>query len=219
MKPLIQTIVAAFLLLVIAADAGAQEEQKPAAAAFDYRKILSAAYAQEMQQPAEAPAPPAVKEERRSGQGPEYLPPTVQGAANDLPSDADFEARRAAGNAPKLRVVPKPPRDFSLEALSQFLGDAESSVILPKGSVIHCPEALTARLLTVPRGKLMDWQEFLVAHRAWITTREVSQEQIRGEAAFTEIDRSAFHKGGKLVVATFRGHPVTVLSPAVPTPP
>jgi hypothetical protein len=92
-------------------------------------------------------------------------------------------------------------------------------VILPKGSVIHCPEALAARVLTMPRGKLMEWQQFLVAHRAWITTREVSQEQIRGEAAFTEIDRSAFHKGGKLVVATFRGHPVTVLSPAVPTPP
>ena len=207
MKLVMKIIFVVVVLVVIAANSGAQDER---GATFDYRKILIAAYARQEQPPA--------KEERRSGQGPEYLPAIVQGPASDLPSDAELEARRGAGSSRKPRVVPKSPHAFSLAELSQFLGEGESSVILPKGAVIHCPEALTAKLLTTPGGKVMPWPEFLIAHRAWVTTREVSQEQIRGEAAFTDSDRASFLSGGKLVVATFRGNPVTVLTP-VPTPP
>jgi hypothetical protein len=227
MKLALKIIFVVLLFILIAVTAGGQEERKGERAAVNYLGILRAAYAKQDERdpgPSPEPLPPLVPAPanelppRRSGHGPQQLPATLQAPANDLPGDAELEARRAAGGAGKLRVVPKPPRDFSLEALSQFLGDGESCVILPKGAVIHCPEALEVRMPTTPRGKLMAWPEFLVAHRAWITTREVSQEQIRGEVAFTEGDRAAFHNGGKLVVATFRGHPVTVLTP-VPTPP
>lgn len=162
----------------------------------------------------------AQEPERKSGRGPELLPAKMQGPSNDLPGDAELEARRAASGGPKLRVVPKTAQPYSLAELSQFLGEGERSVILPKGAVIHCPEALAAKLLAAPCGTITSWPDFLLAHRAWVTTREVTQEQIRGEAAFTDSDRAAFRSGGKLVVATFRGNPVTVLTPVPsPTPP
>ncbi|WP_367873458.1 hypothetical protein [Luteolibacter sp. Populi] len=155
------------------------------------------------------------REPRHSGIGPEHLPATLLAPANDLPGDEALAALRAT----KLKVVPKAARDFTLADLSQFLGEGGTSVILPKGSVIHCPEALTARILDSPGGTLIPWPEFLIAHRNWVSTREVATAQIRGEAGFTDSDRAAFKAGGKLVIATFRGNPVTVLAPPAPAVP
>ncbi len=160
----------------------------------------------------------AQEAERKSGLGPEHLPAKLQAPATDAPSDEEFAARRAAGNAQKLRVVPKPPQAYSLAELSQFLGEGGSFVILPKGSVIHSPEGAQVQILKSPQGQVTTWAEFLVAHRAWLTTCEVSQPQIRGEQPFTDEERAAFKKGGKVVVATFRGNPVTVLPPVDPPP-
>ena len=155
------------------------------------------------------------QEPRHSGIGPEHLPATLLAPANDLPGDEALAALRAT----KLKVVPKAARDFTLADLSQFLGEGGTSVIVPKGSVVHCPEPLTARILSAPGGTLMTWPEFLIAHRSWVSTREVSAAQIRGEAGFTDSDRAAFKAGGKLVIATFRGNPVTVLAPPAPAVP
>ncbi|WP_035615933.1 hypothetical protein [Haloferula sp. BvORR071] len=153
-------------------------------------------------------------EARRSGTGPEYLPEHPTGPSQDLTGDEELAAKRAEAGQPK--VLPKTPKPFSLAELSQFLGEGESSVILPKGSVLYCPETLAARILKAPHGTLVTWTDFLIAHRSWVCTREVSMEQIRGDAGFTDADRAVFTGGGKVVIATFRGNPVTVLSPPVP---
>lgn len=156
----------------------------------------------------------AVAEEpRRQGIGPEMLPEGPRAPTSDLPSDEDLNARREAAGAMAPKVVTRKPRGYSLEALSQFIGQGDYSTILPKGSVIHCPEALAARLLAKPQGHMMGWPEFLIANRTWITTHEVTQAQTVGEAPLSEADRSSFAAGGKIVIATLRGNPVTVLKP------
>ena len=68
-------------------------------------------------------------------------------------------------------------------------------------------------------GKPAAWPDFLVANRNWLATREVTLAQIRGEASFTAQDREAYAKAGRLVVATLRGNPVTVLVSPPPAQP
>ncbi len=158
-------------------------------------------------------------EPRRGGTGPEVLPPGLRPPAHDLPGDAELKARRNAAGALTPKPVPLQWKGYGIAELSQFVGQGKTFAIVPKGSVLFCPEALAARVLARPSGTLMPWPEFLVANRNWIATREVTLAQVRGEAPLTEIDRKAFASAGHLVIATLRGNPVTVLVPPTPTQP
>ncbi len=149
--------------------------------------------------------------------GGNVLPGAPQAPVADATNDQAFAALR--GNSKRERVQPRRPQAYSLAELSDFIGHAGTSVILPKGSVVHCPPGMASRILVKPRGSLLPWPDFLIANRNWITTREMTLAQVRGEAPLTEDDKESFTATGKLVIATFRGHPVTVLSPPSPRPP
>jgi len=140
-----------------------------------------------------ASAPTRGDEPRRSGRGPDVLPPGLQPPANEVTNDEAFRAE-----------------------LSVFIGHGESHAILPKGSVIFCPDGFAARVSNKAAGTPVAWKEFLVANRNWISTHEVTLAQVRGEAPLSESDRKAFASAGHIVIATLRGNPVTVLP--VPSP-
>lgn len=156
----------------------------------------------------------AAQEPRKQGIGPSVLPEGPLVPSKDLPGDEELAARRGASGATGVKAVPKKARGFTLEALSQFVSQGEQSAILPKGSVIHCPDVLSTRLVAKPAGALMTWPDFLITHRAWITTHEVTLAQIMGDSPLSEAEQNSFRQGGKMVVATLRGNPVTVLPPA-----
>lgn len=145
------------------------------------------------------------------GVGPAVLPEDVRPAHADLPTDEELIERRSASNPERPKPVPAKPSGFDIRELSMYLGAGEVFTILPKGCVIHCPDRLTDRLLAAPSGKAVPWQEFLPANRAWVSTREVTAAQARGEEELSEEDWAAFAAQGRIVVATLRGNPVTVL--------
>lgn len=152
-------------------------------------------------------------QDHKSGQGAAVVPAVLSPPDKDLTGDEKLLALRASGGNPGPRVVRRRSEGYGLLELSQFVGDGGTSVILPKGSVLFCPEAMAGRLIKRPEGKLVPFGEFLVAHRAWFTTFEVSPAQVRGEAPLPESRLKSFASGGKLVVATMRGFPVTVITP------
>jgi len=156
------------------------------------------------------------EESRRGGSGPEVLPPTLQPPANDVTNDDALRARRNASGTTMPKPVPRQARGYGMAELSVFVSLGESHTILPKGSVIFCPDVLASRVSNRLSGKPVRWKDFLVANRNWISTHEVTLAQVRGEAPLSEDDRRAFATSGRMVIATLRGNPVTVL-PA-PTP-
>ncbi|MEK7950124.1 hypothetical protein [Luteolibacter soli] len=162
-----------------------------------------------------ASAPTRGEEPRPSGRGPEVLPPGLQPPASDVTNDEAFRAKRAASGATMLKPVPRQAKSYSIEELSIFISHGETHVILPKGSVIFCPDELANRVSNKVSGKPVTWNEFLVANRNWISTHEVTLAQVRGEAPLSEEDRKAFTTSGRMVIATLRGNPITVL----PVPP
>ena len=163
-----------------------------------------------------ASAPTRGDEPRRSGRGPEVLPPGLQPPAHDVTNDEAFRARRAAGGATMPKPVPRQAKSYGIAELSVFISQGEVHAILPKGSVIFCPDALATRVSNKAAGKPIVWNEFLIANRNWISTHEVTLAQVRGEAPLSEGDRKTFATAGHIVIATLRGNPVTVLP--VPSP-
>lgn len=163
-----------------------------------------------------ASAPTRGDEPRRSGRGPEVLPPGLQPPANDSINDEAFRARRDAAGMAMPKPVPRQMKGYSIAELSVFISHGERHAILPKGSVIFCPDGFAGRVSNKAAGTPVAWKEFLVANRNWITTHEVTLAQVRGEASISESDRKAFASAGHVVIATLRGNPVTVLP--VPSP-
>jgi hypothetical protein len=163
-----------------------------------------------------ASAPTRGEEPRPSGRGPEVLPPGLQSPASDVTNDEAFRARRSASGATMPKPVPMRAKSYSIAELSVFISHDETHAILPKGSVIFCPDALTSRVSNRAAGTPVAWSEFLVANRNWISTHEVTLAQVRGEAPLSEGDRKTFATAGRMVIATLRGNPITVLP--VPSP-
>jgi hypothetical protein len=169
---------------------------------------------------ANAGALASAQEPRPEGTGPKVLPPDLAPPSSDLPNDEQLEARRSAGGAARPKPVARREKSYSLAELSQFVGEGPNCVILPKGSVLFCPDAMAARVLSKPAGTMTAWTDFLTANRNWITTHEVTVAQVTGEKPISEDTRASFKAAGKMVIATLRGNPVTVLvSPATPAPP
>lgn len=157
------------------------------------------------------------QESRKGGIGPEVLPPGPIAPTADLPSDEALAERRNAGGAVSPKIMPRKSKSYGLAEFSQFLGFGEAGTILPKGSILYCPDSLATHVITGPNRTMLGWPDFLAANRNWLTTHEVSLGQVKGEP-ISESDRASFKAGGKMVIATLRNNPVTVLVKTPPPP-
>ncbi len=115
---------------------------------------------------------------------------------------------------PKGKVNEDPAKEMAKRDLI-----AESTVVcyrgfltlLPKKSVLHVPEHLEERIGVQPDAKVLTWQNFFKPNRGWIRTIEVTRDQARGYAEIPESIRTAVESSNALVVATYKGGPVSVL--------
>jgi hypothetical protein len=93
---------------------------------------------------------------------------------------------------------------------STILHDGNNWTLIPKGAVLHQPEAMKARVNVKPVGKLLSWSDFLTRNRSWITTTEVTFDQAAGNEEL-DAGRTAFWaKQDKIVVATHQAGPISV---------
>ena len=120
------------------------------------------------------------EEPRPSGKGPEVLPSGLQAPASEVTNDEAFRALRNASGATMPKPVPKQAKSYGIAELSVFFSHSGDPAILPKGSVIFCPDSLAGRVSNRAVGKPVAWPEFLVANRNWISTHEVTLAQVRG---------------------------------------
>ena len=83
--------------------------------------------------------------------------------------------------------------------------------LVPKRAVLHVPPALEGRLAIVNGAKVQTWKNFHQSNRGWIRTMEVSREQALGHVAFSEEAAKAISDSSVVVVATYKGGPISVL--------
>jgi hypothetical protein len=90
------------------------------------------------------------------------------------------------------------------------------ATLVPKRAILNLPVAMQARLKFQPGSKLINWTDFHALNRGWISTMEVSRPQAEGNEAFKEEISTRISKSGNLVVATYKGGPISVLPRKVP---
>lgn len=92
------------------------------------------------------------------------------------------------------------------------------ATLVPKRAILATPSAHKERLTFKPGSKIVPWAEFYQQNRGWIHTIEVSRSQAEGNHALAEETTSRIAKSRNLVVATFKGGPISVLPLKVPPP-
>lgn len=101
------------------------------------------------------------------------------------------------------------PKDLIKE--STILCFRGNLTLLPKGSVLHVPEKLGDRIGVRPNVKVKTWDSFIQQNRGWIRTVEVTRDQAKGYRPLGEAVVESFQSGSSVVIATFKGRPISVL--------
>lgn len=145
-------------------------------------------------------------------------PPKMRDAATG--DDLALKFRKASLANPLQKMKPNPnkaedptkvnqPKD--LIASSDFISFRGVTTLIPKRAILHVPKNYTDRIRYVPGTKIVIWPEFFVANRGWIKTVEVTRTQAEGVEPFDEKVAERIAKSSQLVVATYKGGPISVL--------
>lgn len=113
-------------------------------------------------------------------------------------------------------------RPESILSQSDFITFNGSATLVPKRAILHVPEELKSRLILPQGTPIQTWADFFAVNRGWITTIEVTRVQAEGNEPLAPEVLERISKSKSLVVATYRGGPISVLplkveTAAVPT--
>lgn len=114
---------------------------------------------------------------------------------------------------------PEPRNRKGLMARSQFLSHRGSWTMVPKGAVIHVPEAFKDRVVARPKGTLISWQEFYRKNRGWLQAQSVRLSDAKGETPLAPSLFNSFGRQGRVVVAVLHNGPISISQPPAPTSP
>lgn len=118
---------------------------------------------------------------------------------------AQFEVKELKEDPTKKST----PKDFIKQ--SDILCLSGNATFVPKRAVLNVPERFNDRFILKKGSKIMTFPAFYAKNRGWIMTYEVSIDQAFGKKPFDESKLEWLKKSGRVVVATFKGGPITVL--------
>lgn len=155
---------------------------------------------------------------RTSGIGIEMIPKDMGAPTTDISSDEEFIARRAkaAMNSPAPQRLAPTPGAFGLMEMSTAIQNGTEFILAPKGSVLFYPTEFEERIVSQPQGNHVSWSEFQRLNRNWITTFEVTEDQVTGKTPIPAETMERFRINNLLVLATLNGGLVTVINPTKP---
>lgn len=117
-----------------------------------------------------------------------------------------------ASNAPDASL--NLPKD--LVSQSDFISFSGAATLVPKHAILKVPAGHADRIRFQEGSRILSWPEFFAANRNWITTIEITPEQAGGKAHLSKESSDVIAKSSNLIVATYRGGPISLLSPKAP---
>lgn len=106
------------------------------------------------------------------------------------------------------------PKD--LVSQSDFISFAGAATLVPKHAILKVPAGYADRIRFQEGSRILSWTEFFTANRNWITTIEVTPDQAGGKVPLSAETAEVIAKSSNLIVATFRGGPISLLAPKAP---
>lgn len=115
--------------------------------------------------------------------------------------------------------VPDPSLNLPKDLVSQsdFICVAGAATLVPKHAILKVPAAYEARTRFQDGSRILNWTEFHAANRSWITTIEITPDQAAGKVPLSDELNATIAKSTNLVVATFKGGPISLLPPKAAT--
>jgi hypothetical protein len=148
--------------------------------------------------------------------------------AKEAPKHADIDGafKRALRENPMKNLPPKAGEGdaevaapVDLIASSDILCHRGKATFVPKRSILVRPRSLEGRLALVKNSQIVTWADFFKLNRDWIKTIEVTRVQAEGGEPLSE-DAYEMLEGSKiLVVATYKGGPISMLPLKAPVNP
>jgi hypothetical protein len=139
--------------------------------------------------------------------------------------EAALARRKALRTEPVKHLVPATGEDPSnanrpkdILAESDIISYRGLATLVPKRAILMTPKTYSGLLRFEPGAKFVSWIDFYAANRGWITTVEVSRIQAEGNAPIAEETQKSIGTSRNLVVATFKGGPISVLPLKEPDP-
>jgi hypothetical protein len=96
-------------------------------------------------------------------------------------SSASHEQTKSVSAAP----TPVPVERESLSSRISFLTDGNLTTMIPKGALIHAPANHRISVREKIQGKLVEWDEFLLANRSVIRLEPVDMDHLQGNATLS----------------------------------
>lgn len=116
------------------------------------------------------------------------------------------------GEDPSLNL----PKD--LVSQSDFICFSGAATLVPKHAILKIPASCADRIRFQEGSRILGWAEFFAANRNWISTVEITPEQAEGKVPLSEEMAAFVLKSNNLIVATFKGGPISLLPPKAPAP-
>jgi hypothetical protein len=117
----------------------------------------------------------------------------------------------ATGEDPSMKNRPK---DILTE--SDIISYRGLATLVPKRAILQIPKKYEGQIKMEAGSKIVGWADFYTANRSWITTIEVSRVQAEGNEPVAEETQKVMAKSTNLIVATYKGGPISVLPLKVP---
>ena len=148
-------------------------------------------------------------------------PPKFRDAATN--EDLINQAKQSANYKPLAKPNPRKVEEGKsqdptkenpipdLIATSDFLSARGLSTLIPKRALLHVPKKYQGNIQFVKGSRLVIWPTFYRSNRGWIKTMEVTRAQAQGKENFTEEVIENLAKSSVVVVATYKGGPISVL--------
>ncbi|WP_265595435.1 hypothetical protein [Verrucomicrobium sp. BvORR106] len=114
-------------------------------------------------------------------------------------------------------VAARPSMESSLYRKSVILYDGAQHTVVPIGSVLQLPAGYRNRVVEKPVGTFTFWPAFLERNAAWLGAWEVPLSMAEGNAEVAKKVLASTVKDSRVLVAVYRGGPITILEP-VPEP-
>lgn len=99
---------------------------------------------------------------------------------------------------------------IDVHTYSSFVSVGNRCSFLPTDAILYIPDSMKEQVSKEKTGKMVLWPDFYRSNRSHFHTVEVSPDEFTGKKPIAEARMKQWQTLGRIVVAVYRGNPITI---------